>query len=114
VSNPSDKPPLPDWASGYAKLNRALDAPPTRAEVFEWMSPIIDALTDALGRIRELEKGSTKYVGTYQRAVSYKRGSLATHDGALWAALRDIPEGEKPGTTDGWQLAVKSSKPVRP
>ena len=41
-------------------------------------------------RIEELEASGIKYCGVYQRALTYKRGDVVTHDGARHTALRDI------------------------
>jgi hypothetical protein len=61
-------------------------------------------------RLAELEAGGIRYAGTWQRALAYKRGSCVTHDGSMFVALRDTPEGEKPGASDYWQLAVKGTR----
>lgn len=58
-------------------------------------------------RIRELESGGIKFVGTWQRAATYHRGDVVTHDGSMWIALGKA-HGIKPGSSpDAWQLSVK-------
>lgn len=49
-----------------------------------------------------------RYRGIWQRAQDYAQGSVVTHDGSGWVALRDVGEGAVPGhSPDGWQLFVK-------
>jgi hypothetical protein len=61
-------------------------------------------------RIAALESHGIKYAGAYQRAVSYRRGTVVTSDGAMWVALRDTTEGERPGKVhDAWQLSAKAA-----
>jgi len=46
------------------------------------------------------------YQGTFKQGHAYQRGSLATHGGSLWLALKDT--GSRPaGPQSGWQLIVK-------
>ncbi|MBX4989379.1 transposase [Rhizobium lentis] len=64
-------------------------------------------------RIEELEAGGVRYAGTWQRALAYRKGSVVTCGGGMWAALRDTSEGERPGDAlDAWQLAAKAARPV--
>ncbi|MGO6787613.1 transposase [Rhizobium ruizarguesonis] len=64
-------------------------------------------------RIEQLEAGGVRYAGTWQRAMPYRKGSVVTSGGGMWAALRDTSEGEKPGDApDAWQLAAKAARPV--
>jgi hypothetical protein len=58
-------------------------------------------------RVEELEAKSMRYQGVHQRAQAYRRGDACTHSGALWVAIVDAKEGEVPGKSDAWQLAVK-------
>src|SRR5690606_34862369 len=58
-------------------------------------------------RLDALEGRGLEYLGTHQRAQPYRRGSAVTHDGSLFIAVRQVAEGEVPGKSDGWQLAVK-------
>lgn len=64
-------------------------------------------------RIEELEARGVRYAGTWQRAMPYRKGSVVTSGGGMWAALRDTSEGEKPGNApDAWQLAAKAARPI--
>lgn len=70
-----------------------------------------DALIDDLKRrVEQLEAGGVKYCGTYQRALAYTKGSMVTEAGSAWVAIRGAAEGEKPGASDAWQLAVKAGR----
>ena len=71
---------------------------------------IVDQIAPLQKRIAELEDGALKYRGIYQRALSYRRGSCVTHQGALWIAVADADQNQIPATAFGqcWQLAVKS------
>lgn len=65
-------------------------------------------------RLAEIESQGVQYCGVYQKALGYRRGSLVTSGGALWACLADAPEGVTPGTNPAyWQLAQKSTKPTK-
>jgi hypothetical protein len=37
-------------------------------------------------KLAEAQAGGIKYMGVYQRAVEYERGSLVTLDGSMWCA----------------------------
>ncbi|MGO8510889.1 transposase [Rhizobium ruizarguesonis] len=64
-------------------------------------------------RVEQLENGGIRYAGTWQRALGYQRGTVVTSDGAMWIALRDTSEGERPGEVpDAWQLAAKAARPA--
>ena len=59
-------------------------------------------------RIEHIEQRGIEYAGVYQKAQTYRRGVLVSHDDSLWAAVRDAQPGEAPGTSDSpWQLALK-------
>jgi hypothetical protein len=60
--------------------------------------------------LAELKSRGVEYKGVYQRALAYKQGSLVTFDGAMFAAIRSVREGETPKQSDGWQLAVKAGR----
>jgi hypothetical protein len=61
----------------------------------------------------EIEKGGLRYVGTYQRALNYRRGDFLTHRGSLFATLRDTSPGEEPEKSDAFQLAAKRGDDAR-
>ncbi|MGO7508893.1 transposase [Rhizobium ruizarguesonis] len=70
-------------------------------------------LTALSARIEQLEAGGVRYAGTWQRAMPYRKGTVVTSGGGMWAALRDTSEGERPGDApDAWQLAAKAARPV--
>jgi hypothetical protein len=61
-------------------------------------------------RLAQIEERGLEYVGTFQRAVSYRRGSVVTADGSMWVALQDTGPNEIPGEHPKWQLAVKAGR----
>lgn len=65
-------------------------------------------------RIEVLESRGIEFCGVWQRANSYRRGSVVSADGAMWTAIRDTVAAEAPGKVpDAWQLTVKSAaRPV--
>lgn len=81
-------------------------------EGFEAVKGYVDrSLTSLHKRIDELEKGTMRYAGVWQRATEYKKGSLVTSDGSAWVALKAVePGGEKPNGGP-WQLVFKSGIP---
>jgi hypothetical protein len=92
-----------------------LDSAATRRELTQLVDGLVAALTGRDDRVRKLEaridaieENNMKFCGVWQRALSYSRGSLTTHDGSLWCAVRDVCADERPGAgSTGWQLAVK-------
>lgn len=67
---------------------------------------------DALAaRVAELEAGGLIYSGIFQNSrATYRKGTVVTHGGSAWIALRETQEGEEPGSSKAWQLAVKRGK----
>ena len=55
------------------------------------VKPLKDEIAQLKARVEELEMTGIKFVGTYQRAQSYKRGDVCNHDGAMWVAAGDTP-----------------------
>lgn len=47
--------------------------------------------------------------GVYKDDSAYQRGDAVTWGGSLWIAQKDSPD-SKPGTGDGWRLAVKKGR----
>lgn len=64
----------------------------------------LEARVDAL----EKQQKALRYRGVHQRAETYEKNNLVTHDGSLWIALKDDPG--KPGEGDGWQLVAKGAR----
>ncbi|CAN7549442.1 transposase [Pararhizobium sp. LjRoot238] len=65
-------------------------------------------------RVAELEAGGIRYVGSFQRALGYRKGSVTTFAGSMWTALDDVPAGVQPGSNPAfWQLSEKGSSWVR-
>jgi hypothetical protein len=66
-----------------------------------------------LARIEALEaRPDLKYLGVWASEKVYGTGNFVTEGGSLWHAQR-ASVGEKPGTGDAWQLAVKKGKDAR-
>ena len=84
--------------------------------LMEAIAPLIKTYVEEktaplLARIAEIEKGGIKYMGTHQRAIDYRRGSLVTHEGSIWCATTDTQD--VPGKSAAWQLAVKAGRDAR-
>jgi len=71
---------------------------------------LVETLDPLIRRIEVLEKRqkAMHFRGVFQRAESYQRGNFTTHDGSLWAAVKDDPG--VPGDGDGWQLCAKRGR----
>jgi Zn-dependent protease len=94
---------------GPQSLERAIKA----GELYDAVDALTAAIKSLAARVEALEIGGIKYLGTWQRALSYRKGTVATSGGSLWIALRDTVEGEQPGKAlDAWQLAAKAARPV--
>lgn len=62
-------------------------------------------------RIAQLESRGVRYVGTWQRAATYDRGEVVTHDGSMWVAVDNVANGVKPGSNpEAWQLSAKGTR----
>jgi hypothetical protein len=48
-------------------------------------------------------------MGVYEAEKSYRAGDGVSSGGSFWIAQKDAPEG-RPGTYDGWRLAVKKGR----
>lgn len=82
------------------------------AAIAEATAPLRKQIEALEASIRQIEqRGAFEYVGTFQRALRYRRGSVCTHRGGMWIALVDIdPASSGPGEDDCWQLAVKPGR----
>lgn len=72
-------------------------------------APLRQRIVELETTVAELQAGSTKFVGVWQRSLEYRRGSLAVHDSALWCAIDDTIPNAEPGVSKLWQLCVKSN-----
>jgi hypothetical protein len=100
---------LPVWAAQLPPS--VLDGSASRVELLTLVNVLSAALVVNVkklqSRIDALEQGNVKFVGVWQRALAYRRGSLATCDGSLWAAVRDTHVDERPGAgSTAWQLVL--------
>jgi hypothetical protein len=73
----------------------------------------VEKVTQPLrNRITELEaKPEMKYHGTWSEKTSYPVGSFVTDGGSLWHCNKRTTE--RPGTCEGWTLAVKRGRDAR-
>ncbi|TIQ05727.1 hypothetical protein [Mesorhizobium sp.] len=95
-------------AAAKVSIELLMDVAGEHLGVQHWMTARIAELED---RINEIEATGIKYVGTYQRASSYKRGSVVSHSGSSWVAIKDVGEGVAPiEGHDTWQLMVKKGR----
>ncbi|WP_143749620.1 hypothetical protein [Mesorhizobium sp. WSM3879] len=95
-------------AAAKVSIELLMDVAGEHLGVQHWMTARIAELED---RINEIEATGIKYVGTYQRASSYKRGSVVSHSGSSWVAIKDVGEGVAPiEGHDMWQLMVKRGR----
>jgi hypothetical protein len=102
--------------------------PASRGFVMSFMTTICEGLVESLSttlrerfeksdrrieqleqRIFELEaRPHLRYCGVFRDGEQYQPGVFVTHAGAVWHANRRT--GDRPGTSDAWQLAVKSAR----
>lgn len=87
---------------------------PTEREVIYLLFQMISEIHEALAEIRkEIEQVKTRglnYVGIFQRALisTYKRGDVATYNGAAWVCLNGEKAGIPGDDSGAWQLLVKN------
>lgn len=92
----------PDFPATFELLVRLKG---TVEGLIHWQAARIDDLS---ARIDELEKNGIRYMGTWQRAMPYKKGDVVTSASCMWVALKAVPEGAKPGDDpEFWQLSAK-------
>ena len=60
----------------------------------------------------ETERKGFHYAGAWHDGDTYNEHDFATHQGSLWCCLEDGTT-DRPGTSNRWQLAVKSGKDRR-
>jgi hypothetical protein len=73
--------------------------------------PLLKKITALESEVQALkhEKSSLRYMGVFQRAITYHRGNIVTHDGSAWIKISDSKDGA-PGACESWQLMVKRGK----
>jgi len=64
----------------------------------------IDTLKSRIEAL-EFDQKSLKFVGVHQRALTYQKNNICTHQGGTWIALRDTSQ--TPGDGGEWQLMIK-------
>lgn len=95
-----------------AKLGpAALKRPATLGEVYDLIDIMATTLAKQSERLAALEAGGIKYMGVWQAANAYGKGSLVTHKGSMWHANADTAR--EPGDGKEWTLAVKAGKDAR-
>ena len=119
----SDGPP-PGWKMQSkagdkirAGCGGALSSPATIGDVVDYAGAIIDALGEVITannrlveRVAHLEaRPELKYSGVWRRHQVYGSGTFITDGGCVWHATR-ATVGERPGSCDAWQLAVKAGR----
>ena len=102
----------PDDSVSFARLAMVLAE--IKLEV-QWANDRIDASREkreALAqRLEAIEARGIKFMGTYQRAIDYTRGSVVVSKGSSWIALK--PTSDEPGASDTWALMAKAGKDAR-
>jgi hypothetical protein len=77
------------------------------------VAPLRAQIAELERRLALAETRGLEYLGVYQRAIDYRRGSVCTHNGSLWIAIENV-RGETPGEgANSWQLAVKAGRDGR-
>lgn len=77
------------------------------AAIAEHTAPLKKRIAELERRVEAAETRGLEFRGTWQKAeASYRRGSVTIFNSSIWIACRDT-EGERPGTGDTWQLALK-------
>lgn len=91
------------WAALEAAIEKAVTNP---------VGERLKALDERIGELeKELKAGGPNLAHAYKGAWmygAYKRGSLVTHSGSIFLALKDTDE--KPATSDAWKLVVKAGR----
>ena len=89
-------------------------APPIKEAIANATKPLQERIGALERRLVEIEAKGVEYRGVYQKATEYRRGSLVTADGSLFAAIRDTVVGETPGDSSGaFQLVAKRGRDGR-
>jgi hypothetical protein len=100
-----------------AQRSRQYDAAANDRSVVEAVGRFVGTIAAELRKeIRELgeqvealqRRPVVHDAGVWRDGHGYDAGSLVSHGGGGWIAQRDTTAGERPGTSPGWRLAVKS------
>jgi hypothetical protein len=78
----------------------------------ELLAPIRAQIAALEQRLAIAETRGIEYLGVYQRAIDYRRGSVCTHSGSLWIALEETRAVPGEGSAQ-WQLAAKAGRDGR-
>jgi hypothetical protein len=110
--NPRDASLIKAIANGFAPSVREFivaAVEPVRSENARLSAELV-GLRD---RVKELEsRPSLKYAGIWKSDAVYGSGTFITDGGSVWHAQR-ASVGERPGSGDAWQLAVKKGRDAR-
>ncbi|WP_349437406.1 transposase [Pararhizobium sp. A13] len=99
-----------DAAYTTEELQRPLSRRMVHALIAATTAATAAKLKTLAGRVAELEAGGVRYVGSFQRALEYRKGSVTTFDGSMWIALVNVPAGVQPGSNAAfWQLSQKAN-----
>ena len=72
---------------------------------------IIKSIGDAIGRVAaDVRKDIPKFMGVFAPGSVYRRNALVVRSGGLWICLAADGTTTAPGTSNDWQLCVKSAQ----
>ena len=75
--------------------------------VGEHLRGIAVALRSHSERLAALEGRQLSYEGTWREDTEYSKGAMVTHAGSIWHCETTC-QGDLPGRSNSWKLAVKS------
>jgi hypothetical protein len=102
-----------------ASSKKELDKDPLIQAISLFVASELDPLRKEIAKLKErlaeVEQRGLEYVGIFQRASSYRRGSVCTYEGSMWIALEDTGPNDYPGGENSkWQLSVKAGRDAKP
>lgn len=84
----------------------------TKAAIATATAPLQKRIEEFEHKLAEVETHGVRYMGVFQRALVYEKGSLVTHDGSMWCAVERTSD--EPGSgSNAWQLAVKRGRDAK-
>ena len=104
-----------NWSAKNARMKRVVD-PASMAELnrarprHTLIKPLKDRIAKLEAQIEELQVNGFKYAGVWQRAGSYRKGTVVTFDGSMFVCVKDTQPAQGPLTSNCWQLAVKAGR----